>query len=111
MATARKLAVMIWHVLTSEREYAFARPAFTAMKLRKAALKAGAPREYGKAGPGHDYWIKEIRERENEYVARAEQAYERMVAAWTAKPAAPTSPPIKKSEPVLTISSSQHHPC
>ena len=96
VATARKLAVIIWHVLTEEKEYAFARPAFTAMKLRKTALKAGAPREYGKAGPGHDYWIKEIRERENEYVARAEEAYERMVAAWTAKPANPKSPPIKK---------------
>ena len=82
MATARKLAVMIWHVLASTEDYAFARPAFTAMKLRKVALKAGAPREYGKAGPGRDYWIKEIRQRENDYVERAERAYERMVAAW-----------------------------
>ena len=57
------------------------------MKLRKAALKAGAAREYGKAGPGRDYWIKEIRDREAAYVARAEQAYERMVAAWKPKPA------------------------
>ena len=81
VATARKLAVMIWHVLTDGTEYAYARPAFTAMKLRKAALKAGAPRAYGKAGPGRDCWIKEIREREANYVRRAEQAYERMVAA------------------------------
>ena len=65
-----------------EKDYAFARPAFTAMKLRKVALKAGAPREYGKAGPGRDYWIKEIRHRERDYVERAERAYERMVAAW-----------------------------
>ena len=86
VATARKLAVMIWHVLTDETEYAYARPAFTAMKLRKAALKAGAPREYGNAGPGRDYWIREIREREADYVRRAEQAYERMVAAWKEKP-------------------------
>jgi len=86
VATARKLAVMIWHVLTDGTEYAYARPAFTAMKLRKAALKGGAPREYGKAGPGRDYWIKEIREREADYVRRAEQAYERMVAAWKEKP-------------------------
>ena len=90
VATARKLAVMIWHVLTDGTEYAYARPAFTAMKLRKAALKAGAPREYGKAGPGRDYGIKEIREREADYVRRAEQAYERMVAAWKEKP--PTAP-------------------
>ena len=57
------------------------------MKLRKAPLKAGAPRAYGKAEPGRDYWIKEIRERENDYMARAEQAYGRMVAAWKEKPA------------------------
>src|SRR4051812_33059975 len=82
VATARKLTVMIWHVLADEEEYAFARPAFTAMKLRKVALKAGAPRAYGKAGPGRDYWIKEIRQRENDYVERAERAYERMVEAW-----------------------------
>jgi hypothetical protein len=86
VATARKLAVMIWHVLTSGAEYAYTRPAFTAMKLRKVALKAGAPREYGKAGPGHDSWIKEIRQREMDYVERAERAYERMVAAWMEHP-------------------------
>ena len=86
VATARKLAVMIRHVLTTGKDYAYARPAFTAMKLRKVALKAGAPRAYGKAGPGRDYWITEIREREAGYVARVEKAYERMVAAWKEKP-------------------------
>jgi transposase len=85
VATARKLAVLIWHVLSRECEYAYARPAFTAMKLRKVALKAGAPRAYGKAGPSHDYWIKEIRRREASYIECAEQAYVRMVAAWKEK--------------------------
>ena len=86
VATARKLAVMIWHVLSSGKEYAYARPSFTAMKLRKVELTAGAARAYGKAGAARDYWIKEIRDREAGYVARAEQAYERMVAAWKPKP-------------------------
>jgi transposase len=86
VATARKLAVMIWHVLSGDEEYTFARPAFTAMKFRKLALKAGAPREYGKAGPGRDYWIKEIRHKEMNYVERAERAYEKMVEAWSEKP-------------------------
>lgn len=86
VATARKLTVMIWHILSSEQDYAYARPSFTAMKLRKVELKAGAPRAYGKAGPGHDYWIKEIHDREAQYVERAERAYERMVAAWKEKP-------------------------
>jgi transposase len=86
VATARKLTVMIWHVLSSEQDYAYARPSFTAMKLRRVALKAGAARAYGKAGPGRDYWIKEIRDREAQYVESAERAYERMVAAWKEKP-------------------------
>lgn len=86
VATARKLAVLIWHVLFKGQDYAFARPAFHAMKLRKVALKAGAPREYGKAGPGRDYWIKEIRHREMEYVKRAEDAYAKMVEAWRQVP-------------------------
>jgi transposase len=83
---------MIWHVLTEGTEYAYARPAFTALKQRKAALKAGAPPEYGKAGPGRDYWIREIREREADYVRRAEQAYERMVPAWKDKPPGTKAP-------------------
>ena len=89
VATARKLAILIWHVLFKGTEYLLARPSFTAMKLRKAALKAGAPREHGNhAGPAHDYWIKDIRQRENEYVERAERAYELMVEAWkTVRPA------------------------
>lgn len=99
VATARKLAVMI--CLTTGKDYAYARPAFTAMKLRKVALKAGAPRAYGKAGRGRDYWIKELREREAGYVARVEQAYERMVAAWKEKPK-DLSPSDEKT--------SQHHP-
>jgi transposase len=56
------------------------------MKFRKLALKAGAPREYGKAGPDRDYWIKEIRHKEMDYVERAERAYERMVQARREKP-------------------------
>ena len=56
------------------------------MKLRRVELTAGASKAYGKAGSARDYWVKEIRDREAAYVARAEQAYERMVAAWKPKP-------------------------
>jgi transposase len=87
VATARKLVVMIWHVLTAGTEYAYASGLHRDETTQSPALKAGAPREYGKAGPARDYWIKNIREREAEYVKRGEQAYERMVAAWKEKPA------------------------
>lgn len=86
VATARKLTVMIWHILSSGQDYAYARPSFTAMKLRRVELKAGAAKAYGKAGRGHDYWIKEVRDREAEYVERAERAYERMVGVWKQNP-------------------------
>ena len=59
------------------------------MKMRKLELRAGAPKAHGKAGPGRDYWIKEIRHREMELVANAENAYARMVEAWREKPPKP----------------------
>ena len=88
-ATARKIAGLIWQLLTKEAPYRWARPAFVAMKMLKLEMRAGAPRAHGPAGPGHDYWIKEIRHREMELVAQAEAAYARMVEAWTDRPCKP----------------------
>lgn len=89
VATARKIANLIWHLLTKEEPYQWARPAFVAMKMRKLELRAGAPKAHGKAGPGRDYWIKELRHREMELVANAEAAYAKMVEAWREKPPKP----------------------
>jgi len=41
VATARKLAVLIWHMLTKQEDYAWARPALLQWKLRELELKAG----------------------------------------------------------------------
>ncbi|MEM9049239.1 MAG: IS110 family transposase [Pseudomonadota bacterium] len=73
-ATARKIAKLIWHLLTRDAPYAWSRPAFVAMKMRKLAVQAGAPKAHGKAGPGRDYWIKELRQREIDLVANVEAA-------------------------------------
>jgi transposase len=90
VATARKIATLIWTLLTKEEPYRWARPAFVAMKMRKLALRAGAPKAHGnKPGPERDYWIKEIRHREMELVANAEAAYARMVEAWQNRPPKP----------------------
>lgn len=86
VATARKIANLIWHLLTKDAPYQWARPAFVAMKMRKLELRAGAPKAHGRAGPGRDYWIKELRHREMELVSNAEAAYARMVEAWREKP-------------------------
>src|SRR5439155_13174408 len=49
-ATARKLTVLFWHLLTSEQDYAFARPAMTRNKIRRLELLAGAPPQKGRKG-------------------------------------------------------------
>ena len=49
-ATARKLAVLFWHLLTREQDYAFARPAMTRNKIRQLELLAGAPPQKGRKG-------------------------------------------------------------
>ena len=56
------------------------------MKMRRLELRAGAPRAHGKAGPGHDYWIKELQHREMELVANAEASNAKMVDAWRENP-------------------------
>jgi transposase len=45
------------------------------MKMRKLELRAGAAKAHGKAGPGRDCLIKELRHRKMELVANAENAY------------------------------------
>jgi transposase len=43
VATARKLAVLAWRLLTRGEDYAWARPALQARKLRRLELRAGSP--------------------------------------------------------------------
>lgn len=88
VATARKIAVLAWHLLTKEEDYAFARPALVAMKERQMQLKAGAQSRRGGNAPGtaRDYSVKELREKERALVEQAEQAYKRFVSAWSEKP-------------------------
>jgi transposase len=51
-ATARKLVVLFWHLLTREEDYAFGRPAMTRNKIRQLELAAGArPKRAARASP------------------------------------------------------------
>jgi transposase len=90
VATARKIAVLAWHLLTKQEDYAWARPALVAMKQRQMQLKAGAAsRRGGNApGPARNYSIKALREQERAWVEQAERAYTRFVAAWSERPEA-----------------------
>src|SRR5438034_4770554 len=43
VATARKLAVLAWHLLTKQQDYAWARPSLTDKKRRALELRAASP--------------------------------------------------------------------
>jgi transposase len=90
VATARKMAVLIWHLLRKQEDYAWARPALVEAKRRQLELKAGQPSRRGgnKPGPARDYSIKALREKERAWVEQAEKAYQRFVAAWSERPKA-----------------------
>ena len=83
VATARKLAVLIWHLLSKGESYVWARPALHARKLRDLELKAGYKTARGQRGVAHAYNIKSHRDQERRWVEQAETAYTRFVAGWT----------------------------
>lgn len=84
VATARKLAVLCWHMITKNRDYAFARPSLTAKKHRALELKAGKPPRRGQKGAASGYSLKDVRARERDLADQAERAYTQMVADWQA---------------------------
>lgn len=85
VATARKLAVLCWHLITKGEDYAFARPSLTAQKMRRLELRAGMPSRRGQKGKAAGYSLKEVRARENALNEHAEHAYRQIVADWQAK--------------------------
>src|SRR3954449_7463160 len=82
VATARKLAVLIWHLLRKGESYLWARPALHAKKVRDLELKAGHAPSRGQKGAAHAYNLRSHREQERRWVEQAETAYARFVAGW-----------------------------
>lgn len=87
VATARKLATIVWYVLTDQEDYTWARPSLVAMKERALQLQAGLPARRGQRGIAADYSVKTLRDRERAVVEHAERAYTRFVGRW--KPQGP----------------------
>jgi transposase len=82
-ATARKLVVLFWHLLTREEDYAFARPAMTRSKIRKLELLSGAPPQKGRKGIAGGK-SRAVFDAERELSRQAEAAYRRLVNDWQA---------------------------
>jgi transposase len=80
-ATARKLVVLFWHLLSREQDYAFARPAMTRNKIRRLELLAGAPPQKGRKGIAGGK-SKAVFDAERELSRQAEAAYRRLVSDW-----------------------------
>jgi transposase len=88
VATARKLAMIIWHMLTKVEDYIWVRPALLARKFRSIELKAGLPSEHARRGAAYDYNIPEKRDAERVRVEKAEEAYADFTARWRTRPRA-----------------------
>jgi transposase len=82
-ATARKLTVLFWHLLTRREDYAFARPAMTRNKIRRLELLAGAPMQKGRKGIAGNK-SKRVFDAERELSRQAEAAYRQLVSDWKA---------------------------
>jgi len=78
VASARKLAVLFWCMLTRGQDYAHQQPSLTAKKIRKLELKAGAPRRT-EAAAGIWSANRAIRQAERQLAEQAEVSYKRMV--------------------------------
>jgi transposase len=87
VATARKLAILFWCMLTRGEDYAHQQPSLTAQKLRRLEIAAGAPPRKGKPS---GVWVthQKMRDAEKQLAAQAQASYERMVRDWNA--ASPT---------------------
>jgi transposase len=78
VATARKLAVLFWCMLTRDQDYAHQQPSLTKKKLRRLEITAGAPK-YTRRAAGVWSTNDLMREPELELARQAEASYKRMV--------------------------------
>jgi hypothetical protein len=85
VATARKMAIVIWHMLRDGKDYTWARPALHAKKLRDLELRAGHQPRRGQRGAAHAYTHAATREAERRQAAEGEAAYERLTKGWQPK--------------------------
>ena len=78
VATARKLAVLFWCMLTRSQDYAHQQPSLTRKKLRRLEITAGAPK-YTRRAAGIWSTNDLMRDAELELARQAETSYKRMV--------------------------------
>jgi transposase len=78
VATARKLAILFWCMLTRSQDYAHQQPSLTRKKLRRLEITAGATK-YSPSSRGVWRANDVLRQAERELAEQAEVSYQRMV--------------------------------
>jgi transposase len=78
VATARKLAILFWHMLTRGQDYAHQQPSLTRKKLRRLELTAGAPKR-ARSAAGTWSTNQAIRQAERRLAEQAELSYTQLV--------------------------------
>jgi hypothetical protein len=91
VATARKLAILVWRLLTKNESYLLARS--------DLELKAGHKPARGRKGAAHAYNIRSYREQERRFIEQTEAAYARFVAGWN--PRGPSQQPRRAQAPQM----------
>ena len=86
-ALARKLAVLCWHLLTREEDYAYARPTLLTTEARRLR-----PRRWASSHPHCEHKRRHPRARKRALAEQAESAYRRLVADWKAAKGAGATP-------------------
>jgi hypothetical protein len=82
VAVARKLTVLIWHMLTKDEDYAWGRPLLMARKMRNLELAAGHVAKPGTRGAAYEYGIPERRQADRAQAEQAERAYRHITEYW-----------------------------
>jgi transposase len=81
VAVARKLTILVWHLLAKQQDYRYQRPLLVARKVRRLELQTGAPprRGHGPSRPNTDP--------HDLHVARlAEARYTELTSNWETRP-------------------------
>jgi transposase len=99
VAVARKLTVIIWHLLAKHEDYDWVRQAFHAKKIRDLELRAGYPEQRGQRGRSYDYNLPHRRRQERARAEQAESAYRRRTEGWRRTgPRRPTGAAIEERQ-------------
>ena len=108
VAVARKLAVIVWHLLTKGQDYTWTRPLLHARKLRDLELRAGYPPKRGTKGAAYDYNLPEQRAHDRARAEQAEVAYRKMTTGWRDK--GPTRRSPERANDAATLASLKDRP-